>query len=87
MSEQLPPPDPRAFASSGKVASARLGGRKRVIYVGASLAAICAVTWIISPGSKPHEEEYHLPRAQAGPSMIPQKRHKWPPRTPFSRPS
>jgi len=64
MSEQVPPPDPRAFAPSGKIASTRLGGRKRVIYVGASLVAICAVTWIVSPGSKPHEEEYHsTPRA------------------------
>jgi type IV secretory pathway VirB10-like protein len=64
MSEQLPPPDPRAFAPAGKAVSTRLGGRKRVIYVGASLVAICAVSWIVSPGSKQHEEAYHsTPRA------------------------
>jgi hypothetical protein len=64
MSEQLPPPVARAFAPSGKVVSTRLGGRKRVIYLGASLVAICAVTWIVSSGSKQHEEAYHpAPRA------------------------
>ena len=64
MSEQLSPPDPRAFAPSGKAASARPARLRRMLYVGAALVALCAVSWIVSPASKPHEEAYRsTPRA------------------------
>ena len=59
MSEQPPPPDPRAFAPTGKPASVRAGGYRRMLYIGAPLMATCAAVWIASPGSKPHEEVYH----------------------------
>ena len=46
--------------------------------------AICAVTWIMSPGSKPHEEEYHsTPRASRS-SMIRPRRHRCAAATPRS---
>ena len=64
MSGQPPPPDPRAFAPTGKPASVRAGGYRRMLYIGAPLMATCAAVWIASPGSKPHEEVYHsAPRA------------------------
>jgi type IV secretion system protein VirB10 len=67
MSEDAPAANPRAFAPSAKAVSTRLSRQKRMLYVGAPLVAICAVTWIVSPGRKPPEAA-HLSPPRASPS-------------------